>query len=96
MKVRTYTPDELGEITQRVLDSLQGEHDMPAMAVILTGALLGLIRGATAASAAGGPKTPSILLRLEPILDEVLQQGVPVITTPLSERIHAAMRAGRN
>lgn len=96
MKVRTYTTDELGDITQRLMDSLHMEHDIPAMAVILSGALLGLIRAAKEATAAGGPRTPSIVLSLEPILNEVLRQGVPVITIPLDERVSAAMRAGRN
>lgn len=96
MKVRTYTTEELGEITQRLMNDLVVEHDIPALAVILSGALLAFIRAAKDAEAVGCPKTPSIVLKLEPILDEVLRQGVPVITTDMAERVSAVMRAGRN
>ena len=89
---KTYTVEELDALNLELLTFLDSKQlTPPAAALIAVGLLLSVIRACKSETG----RVPSALVRLEPMLDEVLRQGVPVITTPLKERISTAMKAGR-
>lgn len=89
MKYQTYTLAELDTFNREMIAVLDSKQLSPPCALIVTvGLLLSVIRACKSNSA----KVPSIALRIEPLLEEALHQGVPVITaTP--EKLAASTKA---
>lgn len=79
MNDQSYTVEELDALNKEVLEFLDTKGLTPSAAVVIAaGVLLSVIHAVKAETV----RVPADVLRLEPLLEETLRKGVPVVTAP--------------